>query len=100
MSNRPDAQSVSPPEATESSKTFCALNLFKWAAMLLMFGIAFGEFYVHGAGDANWVFIGFCVVFGLILLWAGHILAKHSIAAEQANLRRKSAMRKVRKSGS
>lgn len=82
------------------NKTFCALNLFKWAAMLLMFGIAFGEFYTRSADEVNWVFIGFCVVFGLLLLWTGHILAQHSIAADEAHRRHKSAARKVRKSGS
>ncbi len=91
------------PQGTSQAagnKTFCALNVFKWAAMLLMFGIAFGEFYMRSAEDVNWVFIGFCVVFGLLLLWTGHILAQHSIAADQAHRRRKSAMRKVRKSHS
>ncbi|CAA6807046.1 MAG: Unknown protein [uncultured Thiotrichaceae bacterium] len=84
----------------ENSKTFCALNIFKWVAMLLMFSIAFGEFYMRSADDVNWVFIGFCVVFGLLLLWVGHILAQHSIAADQAYRRSKSAKRKVKRSHS
>ncbi|MEZ5536959.1 MAG: hypothetical protein R3F02_15220 [Thiolinea sp.] len=79
---------------TGSNKAFCALNLFKWVAMLLMFAIAFGEFYLSESGDVNWVFVGFCVIFGFILLWTGHILAKHAIAAERVHFRRKSAGKK------
>ena len=77
-----------------SNKTFCALNLFKWVAMLLMFAIAFGEFYLSDAADVNWIFIGFCVVFGFILLWTGHVLAKHAIAADKAHFKRKSGLKK------
>lgn len=96
MSNSQKSRSET---AQVRSKTFCALNVFKWAAMLLMFGIAVGEFYTSAnSGDAvNWVFVGFCVVFGFILLWTGHVLAKHSIAADQANLRSRKVVRKAKR---
>jgi hypothetical protein len=97
MSDSQKPRGVTPPGR---SKTFCALNLFKWVAMLLMFGIAFGEFYMSGGDDINWIFIGFCVIFGLILLWTGHILAKHSIEADEAQLRRRKGQQRVRGSRS
>lgn len=91
-----DSLKTSTVRPASKSKTFCALNLFKWVAMLLMFGIAFGEFYLSVGDDINWVFIGFCVIFGFILLWTGHILAKHSIAADQAQLRSQPKVKRKR----
>ncbi|MEZ5447760.1 MAG: hypothetical protein R3E89_01575 [Thiolinea sp.] len=74
--------------------------MFKWVAMLLMFGIAFAEYYMHDADEVNWVFVGFCIVFGFILLWTGHILAQHSIAADQRLFRRRLQQREGGKADS
>ena len=68
----------------DHDKTFCFLNLFKWLAMLLMFGIAAAEYFFNSENGINWMFIGFCVAFGILLLWVGHILAVHSVTRVRA----------------
>lgn len=80
-----------PAGGQKRPKVFCALNLFKWVAMFLMFVIAFMEYYMHRETGVNWMFVGFCVIFGFLLLWAGHVLARHSMASDAVsnNLRMK-----------
>ncbi|HRJ51650.1 MAG TPA: hypothetical protein PLE99_02695 [Candidatus Thiothrix moscowensis] len=62
----------------EKSLAFRFINIARWVALLLLVGIGvMGAYVQHQQGqDVSWVFVGVCVISGVMLFWMGRCLLK------------------------